>query len=90
MSIQGDFNKGFMGLALIASLTKVNKSIKDLGFNGYQELCRAINKLEIEIAKASDEGKPTVAMKELLAKYMQSKNKCRPSRFKVKEIRYKK
>lgn len=71
MSIQGSFNSSLIGVAVVASLVKINQAINELGYNDYKELCGAISNLEIEIAKNEDEGKPNKKLKTLLNKYLE-------------------
>lgn len=75
MSIQSNFNNNLTSIAVVASLASINNSIKQLGFNDYQELMSAINTLKIEIADSEDKGLSCEKKKELLTEYLDIKAK---------------
>ena len=51
-------NEIFGALIVAASIQEMNKTLQLKGFNDYKDLISAIRQLDIEIAKAKDEGRP--------------------------------
>ena len=70
MGIQSNFNNNMTGWALIASAAYVSESIREAGFNDYNQLIAAIKELEIKIAEAKDSGREYTEMDKLLQKYL--------------------
>ena len=73
MSIQGNFNNGIFQAATIASLSKINKSLSEIGISSIDDLNSKIKTLKIEIAKAEDYGISPIKMKNLLEQYLKVK-----------------
>ena len=64
-----------LGAAVVASsLSEINRSIKSLGFNDYNDLVSAIRQLDIEIAKSKDDNKPYEEKAKLREEYIALKN----------------